>query len=172
MTMTFVAYCMRPWSFVEKSLAVFQETSCASHRQCRYRLYEQVQEAAEAGTVVNRLCRAAGISRAGYYRFRQRGKSKGTDMDLRSQMQRIALRWPAYGYSSGVHAELLRPGWTVNHQRVSRVLREDNLLCVRRRKFVLGTTDSRHGLPIYPNLAADMVLTTSISSGLPISPTA
>jgi hypothetical protein len=80
-------------------------------------------------------------------------------------MQRIALRWPAYGYSSGVHAELLRPGWTVNHQRVSRVLREDNLLCVRRRKFLLGTTDSRHGLPIYPNVAADMVLTTSISSG-------
>jgi transposase InsO family protein len=62
--------------------------------------------------------------------------------------------------SSGVHAELLRPGWTVNHKRVSRLLREDNLLCVRRRKFLLGATDSRHGLPIYPNLAAGMVPTS------------
>lgn len=76
-------------------------------------------------------------------------------MDLRSQMQRIALRWPAYGYRR-VHAELLRQGWTVNHKRVLRLLREDNLLCVRRRKFLLGTTDSRHGLPIYPNVAADI----------------
>ena len=49
--------------------------------------------------------------------------------------------------------------WIVNHKRVLRLLREDNLLCVRRRKFLLGTTDSSHGLPIYPNLAAGMVLT-------------
>jgi transposase InsO family protein len=80
-------------------------------------------------------------------------------MDLRSQMQRIALRWPAYGYRR-VHAQLLRPGWTLNHKRVLRLLRADNLLCVRRRKFMFGTTDSRHGLPIYPNLAAGMVLTS------------
>ena len=107
---------------------------------------------------MNGLCRAAGISRAGYYRFRQYGKAKRTDMDLRSQIQRIALRWPAYGYRR-VHAELLRQGLTINHKRVLRLLRVDNLLCVRRRKFLLGTTDSRHRLPIYPNLAAGMVLT-------------
>jgi putative transposase len=107
---------------------------------------------------VNGLCRAGGISRAGYYRFRQRRKTKGTDMDLRSQMQRIALRWPAYGYRR-VHAELVRQGWTINHKRVLRLLRVDNLLCVRRRKFLLATTDSKHGLPIYPNVAAGMVLT-------------
>lgn len=107
---------------------------------------------------MNGLCRAAGISRAGYYRFRQRRKTKGTDMDLRSQMQRIALRWPAYGYRR-VHAELVRQGWTINHKRVLRLLRVDNLLCVRRRKFLLATTDSKHGLPIYANVAAGMVLT-------------
>jgi transposase InsO family protein len=107
---------------------------------------------------VNGLCRASGLSRAGYYRFRQRGKTKRTDMNLRSQMQRIALRCPAYGYRR-VHAELRRQGWTINHKRVLRLLRVDNLLCVRRRKFLLGTTDSKHGLPIYPNVAAGMVLT-------------
>jgi putative transposase len=67
------------------------------------------------------------------------------------------MRWPAYGYRR-VHHELIRCGWRVNHKRVLRLMRVDNLLCLRRRKFVL-TTDSRHELPIYPNLAKDMVLT-------------
>ena len=78
-------------------------------------------------------------------------------MNLRNQIQRIALRWPAYGYRR-VHAELLRQGWSVNHKRILRLMRVDNLLCLRRRKFLL-TTDSQHGLPIYPNVAKEMALT-------------
>jgi transposase InsO family protein len=38
-------------------------------------------------------------------------------------------------------------------------MREDNLLCIRRRKFVVATTDSKHGRPVYPNLAKGMKLT-------------
>jgi len=95
---------------------------------------------------VNGLCQAAGVSRAGYYRFLTRPQAKEAAMDLRSQIQRIALRWPAYGYRR-VHAELLRQGWTVNHKCVLRWMRADNLLCLRRRKFIL-TTNSKHGLPI------------------------
>jgi transposase InsO family protein len=38
-------------------------------------------------------------------------------------------------------------------------MREDTLLCLRRRKFVVTTTDSKHSLPVYPNLAGEMVLT-------------
>jgi putative transposase len=106
---------------------------------------------------VNRLCQAAGVSRAGYYRFLRRGESNQAEMDLGSQIQSIALQWPAYGYRR-VQAELRRQGWSVNHKRVLRLMRADNLLCLRRRKFIL-TTDSKHGLPIYPNLAKDMVLT-------------
>ena len=104
------------------------------------------------------LCRAAGVSRAGYYRFLLRPQVPEAAMDLRSQIQRIALRWPAYGYGR-VHAELLRHGWILNHKRILRLMRADNLLCWRRRKFIL-TTDSKHGLPIYPNLADAMVLTS------------
>jgi transposase InsO family protein len=107
---------------------------------------------------VNRLCQAAGVSRAGYYRFRWPPESKPGDMTLRNQIQHIALRWPAYGYCR-VHAELIRQGWKINHKRVLRLMRSDNLLCVRRRKF-LFTTDSRHGLPIYPNLAEGLVVTS------------
>jgi len=106
---------------------------------------------------VNRLCEIAGVSRAGYYRFLVGTPSQETDMDLRSEIQKIALEWPAYGYRR-VHRELIRRGWVVNHKRVLRLMRIDNLLCVRRRKFIF-TTDSKHGLHIYPNLAKDMVLT-------------
>jgi len=106
---------------------------------------------------VNELCQAAGVSRAGYYRFRGRRCGQAADRDLRSRIQQIALAWPAYGYRR-IHAELRRQGWQVNHKRVLRLMRVDNLLCVRRRKFIL-TTDSQHGLPIYPNMCEGMVLT-------------
>ncbi len=107
---------------------------------------------------MNRLCQISGLSRAGYYRFRRGHESKPMAMALRNQIQRIALRWPAYGYRR-LHAELTRQGWKVNHKRVLRLMRNDNLLCVRRRKFIF-TTDSRHGLPIYPNLAEGLVVTS------------
>ncbi|MBV9624634.1 MAG: IS3 family transposase [Acidobacteria bacterium] len=106
---------------------------------------------------MNRLCEVTGVSRAGYYRFLRRGEVSEADMDLRSAIQSIALEWPAYGYRR-VHAELRRQDWLVNHKRVLRLMRADNLLCLRRRKFIL-TTDSNHELPIYPNVAKEMVLT-------------
>jgi putative transposase len=106
---------------------------------------------------VNQLCPTMGVSRAGYYRFLLRPPRPEAYMELRSQIQTIALRWPAYGYRR-VQAELERQGWRVNRKRVLRLMRVDNVLCLRRRKFIL-TTDSKHGLPIYPNLAKDMRLT-------------
>lgn len=106
---------------------------------------------------MNRWSEIAGVSRAGYYRFLRRAPSQETDIELRSAMQKIALEWPAYGYRR-VHRELIRRGWVINHKRVLRLMRIDNLLCLRRRKFIF-TTDSKHGLRIYPNLAKDMVLT-------------
>ena len=78
-------------------------------------------------------------------------------MDLRDAIQRIALEWPSYGRPR-ITRELHRRGFKVNAKKVYRLLREDNLLCVRKRKFVV-TTNSNHGLRVYPNLAPDMVLT-------------
>jgi transposase InsO family protein len=49
-------------------------------------------------------------------------------------------------------------GWEVHRKRGQRIMREDNLLCLRHRKFVV-TTDSNHYLPVDPNLAESMVLT-------------
>ena len=98
------------------------------------------------------------VSRSGFYRFRTEIKpSSDYDIELRDLIQRIALEWPSYGRPR-ITAELRRRGWVVNAKRVYRLMREDNLLCVRRRKFVV-TTDSNHGWKVYPNLAYDLVLT-------------
>jgi putative transposase len=99
-----------------------------------------------------------GLSRAGFYRSRLPRRATPVDMEIRDEMQKIAVESPAYGYRR-ITAELERRGFAVNHKRVLRMMREDNLLCVRRRGFVV-TTDSRHHLPIYPNLAGQMVPTT------------
>jgi transposase InsO family protein len=61
-----------------------------------------------------------------------------------------------YGYRR-VSRELRERGWVVNHKRVARIMAEDNLLCIRRRRFVL-TTDSKHDLGVYVNLAARIEL--------------
>jgi len=106
---------------------------------------------------LQRLCALATVSRAGFYRWRHLPPAQDADIDLRDQIQRIALEWPCYGWRR-VTAELRRRGWKVNHKRVRRIMREDNLLCLRHRKFVV-TTDSKHSLPVYPNLAGEMVLT-------------
>jgi putative transposase len=103
------------------------------------------------------MCALAKVSRAGFYRFPP-GRSGGdAEVELRNAMQRIALQFPSYGRPR-MTAELKRRGWAVNHKRVYRLMREDNLLCLRRRKFVV-TTDSAHSLPVYPNLARQMTLT-------------
>ena len=103
------------------------------------------------------MCEGAGFSRAGYYRFLDPEKPAPADLDLRDEMQKIALEWPSYG-SRRITAELKAGGWEVNRKRVQRLMREDNLLCVVKRKFVV-TTDSAHGLRVYPNRAASMILT-------------
>ncbi len=105
-----------------------------------------------------RLCALAAVSRAGFYRWQHAPPpAADADLDLRDEIQRIALEWPCYGWRR-MTAELHHRGWMVNHKRVRRLMREDNLLCLRRRKFVV-TTDSDHELPVYPNLAADLALT-------------
>ena len=103
------------------------------------------------------MCEVAGFSRVGFYRFLDPVKPAAADMDLRAEMQKIALEWPSYG-SRRITQELKARGWEVNRKRIQRLMREDNLLCVTKRKFVV-TTDSAHGLKVYPNRAASMILT-------------
>jgi transposase InsO family protein len=107
---------------------------------------------------VEQLCRLAGVSRAGYYRHWQASAPRQEQNGLRDAIQRIALAYRAYGYRR-IGAQLRREGWRANHKRVLRLMREDNLLCLRKRAFVPATTDSRHGWSIVPNLARRLTLT-------------
>ena len=107
---------------------------------------------------IERMCRLAGLSRAGYYRHWQASAPRQEEMALRDAIQRLALANRHYGYRR-IAALLGREGWQVNHKRVLRLMREDNLLCLRKRAFVPITTDSRHGWRVVPNLARGMVLT-------------
>ena len=111
------------------------------------------------GLTIKRMVELARVSRASFYRFDRVAEEDGSDpdMDLRDAIQRIALEWPSYGRRR-ITAALRRHCWTVNPKRVYRLMCEDNLLCVRKRKF-MRTTNSNHGRKVYPNLAADIVLT-------------
>jgi putative transposase len=113
---------------------------------------------ASRGLTIERMVELGRVSRCGFYRFGENAEP-GLDphMDLRDDIQRIALEWPCYGRPR-ITAELRHQGWRVNPKLVYRLMREDNLLCIRKRKFVV-TTDSNHTRRIYPNLAEGLILT-------------
>ena len=93
-----------------------------------------------------------GILRSTYY---YKPKGKPSDMDLAEVIEEIALNFPSYGYRR-ITAELHRDDIKVNHKRVLRLMRDNNLLC-RAVKAFRATTDSSHGLKKYPNLIDDLV---------------
>ena len=105
---------------------------------------------------VARMCELAQLDRRTYYRLKGRAEMGQDHIHLRDLIQRIAIEWPSYGYRRITH-ELVRQGVTANNKLVLRLMREDNLLCLRKRHFV-HTTDSRHSLPVYPNLAGKTTL--------------
>jgi putative transposase len=107
---------------------------------------------------IERMCGLAGVSRASYYRHWRRAAPQGEQTELRDGLQRLAVAHRHYGYRR-LTALLRREGWAVNHKRVLRLLRTDNLLCLRRRAFVPATTDSRHDWRVVPNLARGMQVT-------------
>ena len=107
---------------------------------------------------IERMCQLAQVSRAGFYRSLQEQEPDRADMEVRSAIQEIALAHRRrYGYRR-VTVELGRQGMRINHKRVCRLMREDNLLGLQKRAFVV-TTESRHELEVYLNLASRMKLT-------------
>jgi putative transposase len=106
---------------------------------------------------IERMCQLAQVSRAGFYRWLQEPAAGEEEMEVRSAIQQIAIEHRRrYGYRR-IAAELRRRGMKVNHKRVARIMREDNLLA-QPRQFVV-TTNSDHQLEVYLNLARRMKLT-------------
>jgi putative transposase len=109
----------------------------------------------QGGLPVERLCALAGVSRAGYYRHWQASAPRREQTAVRDAIQRVALAHRHYGYRR-IAAQLGREGMAVNRKRVLRLMREDNLLRLRKRPFVPVTTGSRHAWRVVPNLARGM----------------
>ena len=112
----------------------------------------------QGGLRIEQMCQLAQVSRAGFYRSLQAHQPMEEDMEVRSAIQGIAVAHRRrYGYRR-ITAELRRRGMLVNHKRVVRLMRDDNLLAVQPRAFVV-TTDSDHELEVALNLASRLTLT-------------
>jgi len=102
------------------------------------------------------MCELSGVSRAGFYRHWEASAPQQADTALRDAIQQVIVAKRFYGYRR-VQQELRQCGHCVNAKRVLRLMREDNLLCLRARRFVPATTDSQHGWRVWPNLARGLV---------------
>jgi transposase InsO family protein len=106
---------------------------------------------------IERMCQLAQVSRAGFYRSLQDRTPVQEEMEVQSMIQAIAVEHRRrYGYRR-ITAELRRRGMLVNHKRVARIMRDDNLLAVQPRAFVV-TTDAAHDLEVFLNLASRMTV--------------
>jgi putative transposase len=110
------------------------------------------------GPTIRQMCDMAAVSRAGYYRSWRKKEPRVEETALRDAIQKEALSRRHRGGYRPVTRALKNNGWVINHKRVLRLMREDNLLSIRRRRFVV-TTDSDHGWRVYPNLACRMIVT-------------
>jgi len=111
----------------------------------------------QGGLSIERMCELVRVSRASFYRSLKERQPAEEESEVRSAIQQIVLEHRRrYGYRR-ICAELRRRGMQVNHKRVLRMMRRDNLLALRRRRFVV-TTNSNHNFEVYLNLARRMKL--------------
>ena len=96
------------------------------------------------------------LARSSFY-YKPKGKSPErmqVEADLQDRIEAVCLEFPRYGYRRVTH-QLKHERWQVNHKKVLRIMRESDLLCRARHKWV-KTTDSRHHFPRYRNLIKGM----------------
>lgn len=110
---------------------------------------------------VNRAAELLEVSRSGFYKWFQRSirpdSGPNLEIQIREEIQNIVIEFPGYGYRR-VTIELQNRDYSVKEKIVRKFMKEDNLLCVKKR-FKLQTTDSNHGEKIYPNLARYLKIT-------------
>ena len=106
---------------------------------------------------IRKACYAFSTGKTSYYRWMTEKEAEDPDSKIRPIMQEIALDFPKYGYRR-MTKELQRRDMDINHKKVLRLMREEDLL-VRKKRFTPKTTQSNHGLPKYPNLIKNLKLT-------------
>ena len=88
------------------------------------------------GFTISDACRNTQLSRAGFYRHYEEHAPEQADVELRDAIHKVTLENRCYGYRR-VTALLNQQDWAVNHKRVLRLMRADNLLALRKRRYVL-----------------------------------
>ena len=107
---------------------------------------------------IERACFISHVHKSDYYKWKDKPKREDSNIHLRKEIQGIALEFPFYGYRR-ITKELNRRKIIVNHKRVLRLTKEDNLLCLRKKLFKPVTTQSDHDYNIYPNLIENIEVT-------------
>jgi len=103
---------------------------------------------------ISHICNNETISRAAYYRFDNTVSSE----NVKPLIQKIALEFPFYGYRR-ITKELQNRGEKINHKKVLKIMRSENLLCRRKKAFKPVTTQSNHNFEVYPNLIENIQVT-------------
>jgi transposase InsO family protein len=107
---------------------------------------------------INRICPIVGVNRSSYYYWKNYPIITDNNIHLRKEISEICLEFPFYGYRRVTH-ELHRRKIIANSKRVRKIMKEDNLICRRKKAFRPVTTDSNHNYNIYPNLIKDKDVT-------------
>lgn len=103
-------------------------------------------------------CQVMDIPRSTYYYKPHADKVKRKeDMDIRDRLEELALHFTRYGYRR-MTAQLQREGFRVNHKCVLRLMREPDLLCRTKGRYV-RTTDNDHPYAVYPNVYTKVIIT-------------
>ncbi|KZE17980.1 transposase [Sphingomonas hankookensis] len=112
---------------------------------------------------VNVMCRMLGVSRSGYYDWRGRAPSTRTtaNLALLGDVRRLQARHQGRYGSPRMHAALRAEGHRCSRGRVERLMRRHRIRALAGRRFRPCTTDSRHYLPIAPNLLAQNFVATA-----------
>ncbi len=103
---------------------------------------------------ISHICNSETVSRAAYYRFDNTVSSE----NAKPLIQEIALEFPFYGYRR-ITKELQNRGEKINHKKVLKIMRSENLLCRRKKAFKPVTTQSNHNFEVYPNLIENIQVT-------------
>jgi transposase InsO family protein len=101
------------------------------------------------------LCRLLGVSRSGYYAWRERLEPQD---QLAPQVEEVFWQHSRRYGSRRITAEL-RDQVVIGRHRVRRLMREQGLQAIQPRRFVPRTTDSRHGQQMSPNLLLERAIT-------------
>ncbi len=107
---------------------------------------------------VSHLCSNETISRPAFYRLQKEQSCNKIEEHLKRAINKIALEFPFYGYRR-ITQELQIRGFNINHKKVLKVMKEENIICRRKKRFKPVTTQSNHSLRVYPNLTEDLIVT-------------